>query len=54
MSAFSASQNVLLDTRLFPTGTVIPKNCVEPLKEALSYDAVSVSEQAFEQTDALK
>ncbi|XP_037292604.1 protein strawberry notch isoform X3 [Manduca sexta] len=35
-------------------GTVIPKNCVEPLKEALASDAVSVSEQTFEHTDGLK
>ncbi|KAJ2940231.1 hypothetical protein O0L34_g11799 [Tuta absoluta] len=42
------------DQGLKIVGTVIPKNCVEPLKEALSSDAVSVSEQAFEEGDALK
>ncbi|KAJ8712674.1 hypothetical protein PYW08_007978 [Mythimna loreyi] len=42
------------DDGLKIVGTLIPKNCVEPLKEALSSDAVSVSEQKFEQTDALK
>ncbi|XP_048482321.1 protein strawberry notch isoform X1 [Plutella xylostella] len=31
-------------------GTVIPKNCVEPLKEALSSDAVSVNEQKYDET----
>ncbi|CAG5047286.1 unnamed protein product [Parnassius apollo] len=35
-------------------GTVIPKNCVESLKEALASDAVSVTEQNFETSDALK
>ncbi|KPI99007.1 Protein strawberry notch [Papilio xuthus] len=35
-------------------GTVIPKNCVEPLKEALASDAVSVTEQKFDTSDALK
>lgn len=40
------------DDGLKIVGTLIPKNCVEPLKEALSSDAVSVSEQKFEQTDA--
>uniref|UniRef100_A0A2A4K0Z6 SBNO alpha/beta domain-containing protein n=1 Tax=Heliothis virescens TaxID=7102 RepID=A0A2A4K0Z6_HELVI len=42
------------DDGLKIVGTLIPKNCVEPLKEALSSDAVSVSEQKFEPTDALK
>ncbi|XP_026728525.1 protein strawberry notch isoform X2 [Trichoplusia ni] len=42
------------DDGLKIVGTLIPKNCVEPLKEALSSDAVSVSEQNFEQADALK
>ncbi|KAH9640372.1 hypothetical protein HF086_003058 [Spodoptera exigua] len=32
-------------------GTLIPKNCVEPLKEALCSDAVSVSEHSFEHTE---
>ncbi|KAL0818579.1 hypothetical protein ABMA28_009017 [Loxostege sticticalis] len=41
------------DQGLKIVGTLIPKNCVEPLKEALSSDAVSVTEQKFE-TDALK
>ncbi|XP_068623417.1 protein strawberry notch-like isoform X2 [Battus philenor] len=35
-------------------GTVIPKNCVESLKEALASDAVSVTEQNFETSDVLK
>ncbi|XP_045539250.1 protein strawberry notch [Papilio machaon] len=35
-------------------GTVIPKNCVEPLKEALASDAVSVTEQKFDTSDELK
>nr|XP_049699235.1 protein strawberry notch isoform X1 [Helicoverpa armigera] len=39
------------DDGLKIVGTLIPKNCVEPLKEALSSDAVSVSEQKFEPTD---
>ncbi|XP_063628305.1 protein strawberry notch [Cydia splendana] len=39
------------DQGLKIVGTVIPKNCVDPLKETLSSDAVNVSEQAFEQTD---
>ncbi|XP_053616907.1 protein strawberry notch [Plodia interpunctella] len=34
-------------------GTVIPKNCVEPIKEALSADAVSVTELNLD-TDGLK
>ncbi|KAM3957889.1 LOW QUALITY PROTEIN: protein strawberry notch [Aphomia sociella] len=42
------------DLGLKIVGTMIPKNCVESLKEALSSDAVSVTEQNFEQTDALK
>lgn len=39
------------DDGLKIVGTLIPKNCVEPLKEALSSDAVSVSEQNFDQAD---
>ncbi|RVE49107.1 hypothetical protein evm_006228 [Chilo suppressalis] len=35
-------------------GTLIPKNCVEPLRDALASDAVSVNEQTFEQADGLK
>ncbi|XP_049879393.1 protein strawberry notch isoform X2 [Pectinophora gossypiella] len=42
------------DDGLKIVGTMIPKNCVEPLKEALSSDAVSVNEQTFEQADGLK
>ncbi|XP_026313578.1 protein strawberry notch [Hyposmocoma kahamanoa] len=42
------------DDGLKIVGTLIPKNCVEPLKEALSADAVSVSEQTFDSIDALK
>lgn len=42
------------DDGLKIVGTLIPKNCVEPLKEALSSDAVSVSEQTFDSLDALK
>lgn len=41
------------ETVVFP-GTLIPKNCVETLKETLSSDAVSVTEQTFEHPDALK
>lgn len=40
------------DDGLKIVGTLIPKNCVEPLREALSSDAVSVNEQKFDQTDA--
>ncbi|XP_023944844.2 protein strawberry notch isoform X2 [Bicyclus anynana] len=36
------------DDGLKIVGTLIPKNCVDTLKEALSVDAVSVSEQTFE------
>ncbi|XP_035448097.1 protein strawberry notch isoform X1 [Spodoptera frugiperda] len=32
-------------------GTLIPKNCVDPLKDALAADAVSVSEHTFDQAD---
>ncbi|KAJ0173330.1 hypothetical protein K1T71_011506 [Dendrolimus kikuchii] len=42
------------DDGLKIVGTLIPKNCVEPLKNALSSDAVSVTEQKFEQADGLK
>ncbi|XP_047538604.1 protein strawberry notch isoform X3 [Vanessa atalanta] len=42
------------DDGLKIVGTLIPKNCVETLKETLSSDAVSVTEQTFEQPDALK
>ncbi|XP_059054768.1 protein strawberry notch [Achroia grisella] len=42
------------DLGLKIVGTMIPKNCVEPLKEALSSDAVSVNEQNFDQADAPK
>ncbi|XP_072934130.1 protein strawberry notch [Epargyreus clarus] len=38
------------DDGLKIVGTVIPKNCVETLKAELSSDAVSVTEQKFEQT----
>lgn len=33
---------------------MIPKNCVEPLKETLASDAVNVTEQVFDTTDTLK
>ncbi|XP_039751873.1 protein strawberry notch isoform X2 [Pararge aegeria] len=36
------------DDGLKIVGTLIPKNCVDTLKEALSSDAVSVTEQTFE------
>ncbi|GBP81492.1 Protein strawberry notch [Eumeta japonica] len=36
------------DDGLKIVGTVIPKNCVDPLKETLASDAVNVSEQKFE------
>ncbi|XP_075983440.1 protein strawberry notch isoform X2 [Anticarsia gemmatalis] len=36
------------DDGLKIVGTLIPKNCVEPLREALAADAVSVSEQKFD------
>ncbi|XP_045770703.1 protein strawberry notch-like isoform X1 [Maniola jurtina] len=36
------------DDGLKIVGTLIPKNCVETLKETLSSDAVSVTEQTFE------
>lgn len=39
------------DDGLKIVGTLIPKNCVEPLKESLAADAVSVTEQTFEQTE---
>ncbi|XP_052757645.1 protein strawberry notch-like isoform X4 [Galleria mellonella] len=42
------------DRGLKIVGTMIPKNCVDPLKETLSSDAVSVTEQNFEQPDTLK
>ncbi|CAG4931624.1 unnamed protein product [Colias eurytheme] len=41
------------DAGLKIVGTLIPKNCVEHLKETLSSDAVSVTEQKFD-TDDLK
>lgn len=43
-----------LDGPLVFPGTLIPKNCVETLKETLSSDAVSVTEQTFERPDALE
>ncbi|CAH0713438.1 unnamed protein product, partial [Brenthis ino] len=39
------------DDGLKIVGTLIPKNCVETLKETLSSDAVSVTEQTFDQPD---
>ncbi|CAG9558910.1 unnamed protein product [Danaus chrysippus] len=42
------------DDGLKIVGTLIPKNCVEILKETLSSDAVSVTEQSFDTTDSLQ
>ncbi|KAI8441851.1 hypothetical protein MSG28_005535 [Choristoneura fumiferana] len=42
------------DEGLKIVGTMIPKNCVEPLKETLASDAVNVTEQVFDTTDTLK
>ncbi|CAK1552380.1 unnamed protein product [Leptosia nina] len=39
------------DDGLKIVGTLIPKNCVEPLKETLASDAVSVTEHKFDTAD---